>query len=317
MPSRESPKCSNHEAHPTLVPNPGVFRSSFITTPTLRRRTFLKGALAGLASGEILAAMGMEASDPATSKTIRVGSCVIGLEQGKQAGLDGVEIRVGNAAEKLRIADPEVRQQFKEQMASTGLVISSFMMGLLNTNPLASDPRAPAWLDQSIDAAKDLGAGVILVAFFGNGNLLQDNQLKQGDVDVVVQRLKAAAPRARDAGVVLAIENTLSAKQNVEILERIGHESVRIYYDVGNSNYRGYDVPAEIRFLKDRIASFHFKDRDHYLGEGNIQFEPIAEAVKAIGYKGWIVMETANPSKDPVADAKRNAAYIRRRFGMS
>ena len=41
-----------------------------------------------------------------------------------------------------------------------------------------------------------------------------------------------------------------------------------VYYDVGNSNSRGYDVPAEIRFLKDRIACFHFKDRDRYLGEG-------------------------------------------------
>ena len=284
--------------------------------PKLRRRTFLKGTLAGLVSGEILSAVRVEPAAPTPPKTIRIGSCVVGLEQGKQAGLDGVEIRVGEPAERLRIADPAVRRQYREQMTSTGLVISSFMMGLLNTNPLASDPRAPAWLEQSIDAAQDLRAAVILVAFFGKGNLLQDNQLKQDDVQIVVQRLKAAAPRARDCGVVLAIENTLSARQNVEILERIGHESVRVYYDVGNSNSRGYDVPAEIRFLKDRIACFHFKDRDRYLGEGTIQFEPIAAAIKAIGYKGWIVMETANPSKDPMADARRNAAYIRGLFGV-
>ncbi len=44
------------------------------------------------------------------------------------------------------------------------------------------------------------------------------------------------------------------ARQNADLLERIGHESVRIYYDVGNSFSRGYDVPAEIRFLKGRIA---------------------------------------------------------------
>jgi sugar phosphate isomerase/epimerase len=241
---------------------------------------------------------------------------VVDLEQGKRAGLDGVEVRVGDPAEKLRIADPAVRQQYREQMGSTGLVISSFMMGLLNSNPLASEPRAPVWLEQSIDAARDLGAGVILVAFFGKGNLLQDGQLKQDDVQAVVQRLKAAAPRARDAGVVLAVENTLSAKQNMEILERIGHDAVRVYYDVGNSNSRGYDVPEEIRFLKDRIACFHFKDRDRYLGEGSLQFESIAAAIKTIGYRGWIVMETANPSKDPVADAQRNGAYIRRLFGL-
>jgi L-ribulose-5-phosphate 3-epimerase len=288
-----------------------------MSTPRLRRRTFLKGTLAGLAGGEMLATLAADAPGTSTQPALRIGSCVVDLEQGKRAGLDGVEIRVGDPAEKLRIADPAVRQQYREQMASTGLAISSFMMGLLNSNPLATEPRAPAWLEQSIDAARDLGVRVILVAFFGKGNLLQDGQLKPGDMEAVVQRLKAAAPRAKDAGVILALENTLSARQNVELLERIGHESVRIYYDVGNSNTRGYDVPAEIRFLKDRIACFHFKDRDSYLGEGSLQFEPIAAAIKAIAYRGWIVMETASPSKDPVADARRNAAYIRRLFGSS
>ncbi len=155
---------------------------------------------------------------------------------------------------------------------------------------------------------------MILVAFFGKGNLLDGLQLKQAEVQIVIQRLQAAAPRAKDAGVILAIENTLSARQNVEILDKVGHDSVRLYYDVGNSTSRGYDVPEEIRFLKDRIACFHFKDRDRYLGEGGIRFEPIASAIKAIGYQGWIVMETSNPSKDPVADARRNADYIRRLF---
>jgi len=282
----------------------------------IRRRAFLKGALVGLASGEALATLAVAAGAPQPPAAIRVGSCVVDLEQGQRAGLDGVEVRVGDPAEKLRIADPAVRQQYREQMTSTGLVISSLMMGLLNSAPLASDPRAPAWLEQSIDAARDLGARVILVAFFGKGNLLDGLQLKQAEVQIVVQRVKAAAPRAKDAGVILALENTLSARQNVEILERIGHDSVRVYYDVGNSTSRGYDVPEEIRFLKDRIASFHFKDRDHYLGEGGIRFEPIAAAIKAIAYRGWIVMETSNPSKDPVADARRNGTYIRRLFGL-
>jgi sugar phosphate isomerase/epimerase len=284
----------------------------------LSRRTFLKGSLAGLAGAELLFHLSSHAAAPVSAgpARLRLGSCRVNLEQAKQAGLDGVEIPVGDAAERLRVADPAVRQQYKEQMAQTGLVISSFMMGLLNSHPLASDPRAPAWLTQCIEAAQDLGAGVILVAFFGKGDLLQDGKVKAAELDVVVERLKAAAPRAQQAGVILAMENTLSAKQNVEILERIGHRSVRVYYDVGNSTTRGYDVPEEIRFLKDRIACIHFKDRDRYLGEGQIQFEPIAAAIKAIGYQGWIVLETANPSKDAVADARRNAAYVRKLFGL-
>jgi len=279
------------------------------------RRRMLQGAAAGLAAGPWIAPWCAQAATPATK--IRIGSCVLSLEQAKEAGLDGVEIGVGGPAEKLRIADPAVRQEYKDQMKRTGLVVSSFMMGLLNSCPLASDPRAPAWLEQSIDAAKDLGAKVILVAFFGKGSLLEGRELKKADVDVVVQRLKAAAPRAAQAGVTLAIENTLSAEQNVEILKRIGHEAVQIYYDVGNSTGMGYDVPAEIRFLKDRIAMFHFKDGPHYLGEGKVNFPPIAAAIQQIGYQGWIVMETSSPARKPVADAKRNAAYIRQLFKMA
>jgi sugar phosphate isomerase/epimerase len=282
------------------------------------RRAFLQAlaAVGGIAAApQLVSAFAM--SEARAAGQLRLGSCMIGLEQAKQVGLDGVEVNVGGAADQLQIADPAVRQKYKDQMKSTGLVISSLMMGLLNSYPLASDPRGPAWLEQSIEAAKDLGAKVILVAFFGKGSLLENGQVKKADVDVVVERLKAAAPKAQAAGVILAIENTLSAQQNAEILDRIGHDSVRVYYDVGNTTNQGYDVPAEIRFLKDRIVIFHFKDNPHYLGEGKVQFPAIATAIRDIGYQGWIVLETVSPAKNPVADATRNAAYVRKLLGMS
>ncbi|HNT89731.1 MAG TPA: TIM barrel protein, partial [Candidatus Hydrogenedentes bacterium] len=148
--------------------------------------------------------------------------------------------------------------------------------------------------------------------FFGKGDLRTREGLKEDDVDVVVQRLKDAAPRARDADVVLGLENTLSAKDNLMILDRVAHESVRVYYDVGNSTYNKYDVPAEIRELGDRICQIHFKDGAYYLGEGKVAMEPIAEAIADIGYQGWVVLETAIPSKDRDADFRRNAEFLRR-----
>jgi sugar phosphate isomerase/epimerase len=288
------------------------------------RRQFL--VTSSIFAGAVLMPRLMAEAAAAPTARFRIGSCMIDLDQAKRAGLEGVEISVGVAADQLRIADPAVRQEYKDKMKETGLVISSFMMGLLNSNPLVSDPRAPAWLSQSIDAAKDLGAKVILVAFFSKGDLREGGQLKKADVDAAVERIKAAAPRAKAAGVILALENTLSAEQNAEILQRIGSDAVRIYYDVGNSTSNGYDVPAEIRFLRERIAQFHFKDfKDSsgegkvqsYLGEGKVPFPPIAAAIREIGYQGWIVMETSSPSKDRVADAQRNATYIRRLFGMA
>jgi len=275
----------------------------------MSRRTFLSttAALAGAAMAPRLFAADAD-------KRIRVSSCTIGMDGAKKAGLDGIEVNVGGAADTLNIARQQTRDDLKAQMRSTGLAISSFMMGLLNSYPLATDPRGPAWLEQSIDAARDLGAQVILVAFFGKGSLGNAKNPKKPEIDAVVERVKAAAPRAKDAGVILGLENTLSAQQNAEILDRIANPAVKIYYDVGNLTGQGYDVPAEVRFLKDRIAIFHFKDGRDYLGEGRIKFEPIRDAMLEINYKGWIVLEASHPSGNAVADNKRNAEFIRKLF---
>jgi len=290
------------------------------------RRTFLKCAAAGVAASVAASRPAARAEGPRpgaapaagpAAARIRVGACMIGnLQDARKAGLDGVELEAGGPADRLRIADPAVRAKHKEDMKATGLAVSSLMMGLLNGNPLATDPRGPAWLDQCIDAAKDLGAGVILVAFFGAGDLRAGKDVKKAELDTVVQRIKDAAPKAKEAGVRLGIENTLSAQQNADILDRIKHDAVGIYYDVGNSTGGGYDVPAEIRMLKDRICQLHFKDGGSFLGEGRIKFDPIAAAVKEIGYRGWIVLETSSPTRDGVADAKRNADFVRKLLGI-
>lgn len=278
------------------------------------RRKFLETAATAAALASIPWG---SAQAEAAAPTIRVGSCMIDLEAAKQAGLDGVQIPLSLVGDDLDVSKPEVRDRYKQQMRETGLPICALMMGVLNAYPLASDPRGPQWLEQAIDAAHDLGANSILVAFFGKGDLLdKHDQVKGADVDIVVERLKAAAPRAKSAGVALAIENYLNAHQNLEILDRIGQDSVQIWYDVYNTGgTKGYDVPAEVRLLKGRISQFHFKNGPRYLGEGKLNFEAIVQAMREVGYTGWIVLETSSPSGDKIADARKNATFVRKLLG--
>lgn len=277
----------------------------------LTRRLFLHRATAAFAATSAVASLAAPAAD------LRISSCSIGsMEAARDAGLQGIELNAGKPADRLDIADPGIRAGHKAKSQETGVVVSSIMMGLFNSCPLAEDPRAPAWIEQTIEAAADLKAGVILLAFFSKGSLLDEQkQVKMAAVDVVVERIRAAAPAAKQAGVILGIENTLSAQQNIQILDRIGHESVKIYYDIFNLYGQGYDVPTEIRLLKEKIAIFHFKNGPNYLDDGKVKFEPSVEAIKEIGYRGWIVLETSSPSKDKVADARRNAAHVRKLFG--
>jgi len=200
-------------------------------------------------------------------------------------------------------------------MQATGLPICSFMMGLLNDCPLATDPRGPAWLTQCIDAAKDLGVANILVAFFGKGDLQSDKQVKEAEFASAVKRLKEAAPRAKDAGVTLSVENMLSAEQNLRLLDAVSHEAVSLYYDVYNTGKsQKYDSPAEIRLLKGRITQIHYKNGPKYLDEDKPYFEAVTAAIQDIRYSGWIVLETSSPSKDGVADARRNGDFVRALF---
>ena len=286
------------------------------------RREFLGWTASGLAAALLLP---RQVAAQETGSKLRLSACdwslqaggPDGLEIAKRVGLDGLEVSAGGPVDKLRIADPNYRKQYKDNMQKCGLVVSSVAMGLLNDAPLATDPRGPAWLEQTIEATKDLGAKVILLAFFGKGDLRKGNEIKSADLDVVVGRLKDAAPKAAEAGVILGVENTLSAEQNLAILDRVKSEAVRVYYDIGNSTGAGYDVPAEIRQLGDRMCEIHFKDGPHYLGEGEVRMEPVAEALHAIKYNGWIVLETSIPSKDRDADFKRNADYVRKLMGMA
>lgn len=246
---------------------------------------------------------------------IKVGTCTMGLAQAKLAGFDGVEVSAGSPADELDIAKAETRARYKAQMQETGLPITSLMMGLFNSCPLATDPRASAWIKQAVDAAKDLKAKNILLAFFGKGDLLSGTQLKEEEFKTAAQRIKGLAPYAKEAGVTLAIENYLNAEQNLRMLELIGDDSVCIYYDVYNTGKtKKYDSPAEIRRLKGRIAQVHYKNGAQYLDEDKPHFQTVSAALKDVGYQGWITLETSSPSKNPVEDGKRNAAFVRSLF---
>ncbi|MCX8065128.1 MAG: sugar phosphate isomerase/epimerase [Candidatus Hydrogenedentes bacterium] len=232
------------------------------------------------------------------------------LELAKSIGLNGVEISAGKPTDKLAISDTVLIQQYKEKMRETGVLIPSIAMALLNDAPFATDPRAVGWLMDTIDSAKDLGSNVILLAFFGKGDLRDKGKIKQDEVSEVVSRLKEPSAKAKEKGIILGLENTLSADENLDILNRIDNDACRIYYDIGNSTYNGYDVPAEIRKLRDKICQFHFKDGAFYLGKGKVKMEPVKEAILEIGYKGWIILETGLPTMNKVKDFKVNADYV-------
>lgn len=227
----------------------------------------------------------------------------------KEIGLDGVQVSLGTAADDMQLRKPERQQRYLAAAKESGVGVASLAIGELNKIPYKRDPQTIAWVSDCIDVCQALGVRVILLAFFGEGDLRDD---KPG-VDEVVKRLKAIAPKAEKAGVILGIESWLSADQHLEIIERVGSKAVQVYYDCCNSNERGYDIYKEIRQLgRERICEFHFKENGSLLGQGKVDFKKVRAALDDIHYSGWIQIEGAVPPGAALLDSyRKNLAFVR------
>ena len=236
------------------------------------------------------------------------------FDTGARIGLDGVQLGISNTdQETLKLRRPEVQQQYLAAAKRTGLAIVG--TACQYRRPLKSEPVAALVLHDWIEVTRSLGAKVILVPFFGKPNIVDVNMKEEFDRLVAV--LRELAPRAEKAGVILGLENTLSAVDNRKILDAVASPAVQVYYDVGNSTNNGHPVLEEIRALgKERICEFHIKDGRNLLGQGKIDMPAIAQAIREIGYEKWLVLETSAPT-DLVAETRTNLEYMRRVFTRS
>jgi sugar phosphate isomerase/epimerase len=223
--------------------------------------------------------------------------------------LDGVQVNMGSLANKMWLRQPEVQKAYLDAARQNGVQIGGLAMCELNNNPLKSDGRAVVWLVDAVDVAKALGAKIILVAQFYKGDLKDDAEGVKRTIEV----LKEVAPRAEKVGVILGIENYLSGEENRRIVESVASPAVQVYYDVGNSTDKGYDIYAEMRQLKNLICEFHFKDAGHLLGKGRVDFTKVRQIIEEIGYSGWLQIEGAAPN-GLIKDYQANLAYLRSLF---
>jgi L-ribulose-5-phosphate 3-epimerase len=131
-------------------------------------------------------------------------------------------------------------------------------------------------------------------------------------MDALVGPLKELAAEAEKAGVTLGFENTIPADDDLRMLDAVGSKALKIYYDIGNAtNLYNEDPAVGIRTLKNHICQFHFKDKG-YLGTGQVDVRAALSAIRAIGWSGYIVLETGSPSKEIEGDLRRNREYLAR-----
>ena len=285
------------------------------------RRRMLKAsaAVAGLAASHPFAVF---ASDPAAK--YKLGACdwslgkhsdLDAMKLAHKIGLDGVQISLGKVDNDMHLRTPEVQQAYREAAQTYKVAVSSIAIGELNRIPYKSAPETEVWVSSSIDAAQALGCKVVLLAFFEQGDLHDDPAGQQE----VIRRLKKIAPKAEQAGVTLGIESWLSADEHLAMIDAVGSDNVRVYYDLANSQKMGYDIYEEVaRLGNEYICEIHAKENGYLLGQGRIDFVRIRDILNEMSYRGWIVMEGATPEGADITESYvANTRYMRSVFNAS
>ena len=233
----------------------------------------------------------------------------------ERLGFAGVEVVVSRAD----LRSPDRLERLRRTSADTGLAVPSLVLGehsdlggIADADPRVAE-RAREDVERAVAWAADLGAGAILLPFFGRAELIDDR-----DLDRAAAAFRALCPRAGQRGVTLCYEGTLPARRIGMLAERVSSRSFGCYFDLANPLPRGMDTATEIRALGDLVRRVHVKDALVQVGDcrpglGLVDFGAGSEALAEIGYDDWLVLETPPGPPELVG---RDLAFARSFFPL-
>lgn len=239
------------------------------------------------------------------------------LQLTKDIGADGVEIDMGGLGNRAtfdsKLGDPVVRQQFLDKAHELGIEFSSIAMSGFYAQSFAERDGVERLVQDCINTMKTMGVKVAFLPLGVQGDLVKHPELRPA----VVARLKAIAPHAVEAGVVIGIETALDAAAEAALIDEIGSPAIRSYFNFANALQNGRDVSTELRTLgRERICQIHCTDEDGVWLQNNprIDLPKVKRTLDEMGWSGWLVMERSRDAKDARNVKKNfgaNAAYLK------
>jgi len=235
----------------------------------------------------------------------------------KSLGFDGFETTFRNVQSQYPNAAAA-----RKQIESIGLACFGIHIFLTEYDPATRiAPMDLVWT--TVDGAAARGAERLLLS---GGGLAKDGTVRQQDLAAKVAGLNAAAKYAHDKGLGFAYHNhgpefAAGGAEIDGLIAGTDPKLVEFLLDCGHAYRAKVDLAAFFTKHRGRLAGLHLRDfkgdPQVPLGQGEVDWKPLAAAVRKSGWNGWILAEEerADGSKPGESAAAPARETLRQLFG--
>lgn len=223
------------------------------------------------------------------------------FELAKELGADGIELDMGALGQRdsfdNKLRKPEFQMLFKQKMKESGIEIASVAMSGFYAQSLATRKNYIALVQDCLNTMQVMGVKTAFLPLGVQCDLKLHPELRP----IVIERLKRIGQMAQKADVVIGIETSLSAREEVALLKEINSKNIRIYFNFANALTNNRDLYKELEILgKTRICQIHCTDVDEVLLQDNkrLDMKKVKQTLDKMGWKGWLVVERSRDVKD-------------------
>ncbi len=257
----------------------------------------------------------------------------------KEAGYEAVELASYSFCNSITEVDAAERQRMREWADAASIDIAgihALFTPIPNMQPLFScpeglqlnsaDPEIREWttgyLKELIRFCGEIGGTNVVLGSAKSRSIPEEIPYDEG-WKMARETLRECAEYCANYGVVLSLEPIHSSLTNfintpdeaMKMVREVDHPNLMWMLDCFAAYNQGVDVPRAIRQHGKFLAHVHMNDENKsWPGTGRIDFPSIAQALKDIGYSGYLSVEVMDLNPDPETIAREAIRSLRTYF---
>jgi sugar phosphate isomerase/epimerase len=246
-----------------------------------------------------------------------------------KVGYDAVEVAPFTLCKHVTDIDAAGRREIKELAARNKIAISGIHWVLVQTEGMhlthpdaAVRKRTSQYFGELAKFCGDIGGKTIVVGSPKQRNIMEGVTPEQA-WDWATEVFREPVMRAEEHGVTICFEPLAPVETNfintaadaIRFVQQLNTPHFKIILDVKAMSSEAKSIPQIIRESWPHFAYFHANDKNlKGPGFGEVDFRPIAAALKEVGYKGVVSVEVFNFDEGPEVIATKSLEYLRKTF---